>query len=181
MKSKRAQLLNLIKRKALKFGTITLSSGKKSDWYVDLRLITLDPEGSYLVSELLFELLKNEKIDALGGLTLGADPICGAFAATSFRHNNPISTFIVRKEPKKHGRMRRIEGHLKKGSKVAIVDDVATTGSSLLKTIEVVREEGCKVVKVITIVDREEGAKEKLAEKGYPLISLFSKKDFLEK
>lgn len=178
-KEKKERLLNLIKKKALKFGPITLASGKKSDWYADLRLITLDSEGAYLVSELLFELLKGEKIGALGGLMLGADPICGAFAATSFMHDKPIPTFIVRKEPKKHGQMRRIEGPLKKGSSVVIVDDVATTGSSLLKAIDAVEEEGCKVIKVITIIDREEGAKEKLAERGYSLISLFTKKDFL--
>lgn len=181
-KKRKQELLNLIKKNALKFSSITLSSGKKSDWYVDLRLITLHPKSSYLIAEILFDSLKDERIDALGGLTLGADPICGAFSAFSFMKGKPISSFIVRKEPKKHGMMKLIEGPLKKKSKVAIIDDVATTGTSLLKTIETVEKEAnCKVVKVFCIVDREEGAKEKLAEKGYKLESIFTKKDVLGK
>ncbi len=175
----KGRLLTLIKKKALKLGLITLSSGKKSNWYVDLRLITLDSEGAYLIGKILYAFLENEKIDALGGPTMGADPLCGAFAVVSYLHNTPISTFIIRKEPKKHGRLLQIEGSLKKGSKVVIVDDVSTSGGSLLKAIDVVEKEGCEVIKVVTILDREEGAKEKLAQAGYQLSSIFTKKDLL--
>ena len=144
-----------------------------------MRLITLDSEGAYLVGKILFYLLEEEDIDALGGPSMGADPICGSFAAISHLHSTPVSTFIIRKEPKKHGRMKQIEGPLKKGDRVVIVDDVSTSGGSLLKAIQVVEKEGCKVVKVITILDRGEGAKEKLSQAGYNLSSIFTKKDLL--
>ena len=180
IEKEKKRLLQLIKKKALKLGSITLSSGKKSNWYVDLRLITLDAEGAYLIGKILFELLKGEDIDALGGPTIGADPICGSFATISHLNNTSISTFIIRKNPKKHGRMRQVEGPLKEGNKVVIIDDVSTSGGSLIKAIQVVEGENCKVLKIITIVDREEGAKEKLSQEGYNLTSIFSKKDLLE-
>lgn len=177
MEDKKSRLLELIKKEALFKGNFVLASGKKSDYYIDLRLITLHPEGTCLIAEILFDLLKNENIDSLGGLTLGADPICGAFSAISYLKGKPTPSFIVRKEEKIHGKRKTIEGPLKRGSRVAVVDDVATTGRSLIKAIKAVTEEGCEIVKVITIVDREEGAKERLAGEGYELLSIFNKKD----
>ena len=174
---KKEKLLELIKEKALVVGEIKLASGKTSNYYIDCRKITLDPLGVYLTAEILFDKLKDDDIHALGGLTLGADPICGAFAVVSYLNNKPIQTFIVRKELKKHGTMKAIEGNLEPKSKVAIVDDVATTGGSIIKTIKAVEEQGCTVQRVIVLVDREEGAKENLAEKGYKLESIFSRKD----
>jgi len=173
------RLLTLIKKDALSILPVKLSSGKESNYYVDCRLITLNPAGSLLLAEILFEMLKEEQIDAFGGPTLGADPVCGALSALSQQKGRPIPCFIVRKEPKPHGKGKWIEGPLKPGSKVAIFDDVATTGNSLLKAIKAAEGEGCKVAKVIVLVDREEGAREKLAEEGYKLEAIFTKKTSL--
>jgi orotate phosphoribosyltransferase len=174
----RRQLLELIKKDAVyKGGEYVLSSGKKSSYYIDMRLITLSSVGAYLIANILFDELKNDDIDAIGGLTLGADPIAAAYAAISFQRGKPTQAFIVRKEEKKHGKNRLIEGPLKKGAKTVIVDDVATTGGSLLKAIDAVEKEGGTVVKVISLVDRGLGASEELAKKGYGLHSLYSLKD----
>jgi len=174
---KKHRLLELIKKDALFKGDYTLSSGKKSNYYIDLRQITLSSEGAYLIAEIFFDLLKDEDVDAVGGLTMGADPISGALAAISYLRGKPMHAFIVRKEEKKHGKTKAVEGPLKKGDRVAVVDDVATTGGSILKAIEAVEKEGGEVVKVLSIVDREEGARQELAARGYALFSLFSKKD----
>lgn len=179
--NKRKRLLELIKQEALSIKPIILSSGKKSDYYIDCRLITMHPEGAALIADIFFDMLADKEVDALGGLTIGADPIAGAFAAISFQRNRPIPTFIVRKEQKKHGTQKLVEGPLKKGMKVAIVDDVATSGGSLLSAIFAVEEFGCKVVSVMVVVDRMEGGKEALSEKGYKLESIFSKDDLLKK
>jgi orotate phosphoribosyltransferase len=173
----RLRLLELIKKEALFKGDYTLSSGKKSSYYIDLRLITMSAEGAYLIANILFDELKDENIDAIGGLTLGADPIASAYAAISFLRGKPSSAYIIRKEEKKHGKAKLIEGPLKKGARVVIVDDVATSGGSLVKAIDAVEKAGCKVVKVMSIVDRNEGASIELAKRGYSLQSLYNLKD----
>jgi len=167
----------LIKKEALFKGDYVLSSGKKSSYYIDLRLITLSSEGAYLIANLLYDELKDKSIDAIGGLTMGADPIAAAYAAISFERGKGASAFIIRKEEKKHGKARLIEGPLKKGARVVIVDDVATSGGSLIKAIDAVETAGCKVVKVMSLVDREEGASSELKKKGYELHSLYNLKD----
>jgi orotate phosphoribosyltransferase len=175
--NQRNQLLELIKKEAVFKGDYTLSSGKKSSYYIDLRLITMSAEGAYLIANILFDELKDENIDAIGGLTLGADPIASAYAAISFLRGKPSSAYIIRKEEKKHGKAKLIEGPLKKGARVVIVDDVATSGGSLVKAIDAVEKAGCKVVKVMSIVDRNEGASIELAKRGYSLQSLYNLKD----
>ena len=177
LKKEKSRLLEILKNKALKKEETELSSGRKSDYYLDGKLVTLDPEGAYLVAKIIIELLKGEQIDGIGGLTIGADPIVSAVAAISYGEGFPIPAFIVRNGHKKHGMMKIIEGCLKKDSNVVIVDDVVTTGSSIFKAISEVEKEGCKVVKVIAIVDRLEGAKERFAEKGYTFISIFTRED----
>jgi orotate phosphoribosyltransferase len=152
---------------ALLHGEFTLSSGKKSDHYFEGKRLTLHPEGAYLIGKEVLDRLEGTGIDAVGGLVMGAFPIITAVAVESFQEGRPIPTFIVREQPKEHGTRRKIEGHLKKGSKVAIVDDVITTGGSVLKAIKAVEEEGCKVEKVIVIVDRNEGGSELLKNEGY--------------
>jgi orotate phosphoribosyltransferase len=179
--NKKERLLELIKQEALSIKPIILSSGKKSDYYIDCRLITMHPEGAALIADIFFDMLKDKKIDALGGLTMGADPIAGAFAAVSFQRGRPIPTFIVRKEQKKHGTQKLVEGPLKTGMKVAIVDDVATSGGSLLAAIKGVEESGCSVAAVMVVVDRMEGGAEALAEKGHVLESIFTRDDLLRK
>jgi orotate phosphoribosyltransferase len=173
----RSRLLELIKKEALFKGDYTRSSGKKSSYYIDLRLITMSSEGAYLIANILFDELKDENIDSIGGLTLGADPIASAYAAISFLRGKPASAFIIRKEEKKHGKAKLIEGPLKKGARVVIIDDVATSGGSLVKAIDAAEKEGCKVVKVMSLVDRNEGASSELAKRGYSLHSIYGLKD----
>jgi len=157
------ELKNLLKETgAVKFGEFTLSSGKKSDFYVDCRKVTLHPQGAKLIGKIILDKIKNLKVDAIGGLTLGADPITSAVVALG-----NIPGFIVRKKAKEHGTQQKIEGIIKSGWNVVIVEDVATTGASALQAIEAAEAVGAKVVKVISVVDREEGAAEALKAYGF--------------
>ena len=157
------RLKQLIREKAYRKGHFVLASGQVSDYYVDARKITLDPEGVFLVGELFFELLqKAAPLDAVGGLTLGADPIVSAIALTSFLHKAPIKVFIVRKEVKTHGTSKLVEGaDLSRGNRVVLVDDVLTTGGSIIEAAKKLEELGVKIIKAICIVDRREKEKRK--------------------
>ncbi|MEW6203539.1 MAG: orotate phosphoribosyltransferase [bacterium] len=157
----RARLRELLIEKAVRFGEFTLTSGRKSTHYIDGKQITLDAEGAFLTACVVLDHLCDVEFDALGGPTLGADPIVGAAAAESYRRGKPILVFIVRKEPKKHGTGQFIEGSLPPGSSVVLIDDVVTSGGSLLRAARVVEEMDCRVVKLIALVDRME---EKLPE-----------------
>jgi len=180
----RERLLDLLKQKAHTRGKVILTSGKESDFYIDCRPVTLHPEGAYLVGKLLFERLQDsrEAVQGVGGMTMGADPIATAVSLISFLEGRPVPAFIIRKEPKKHGRGLWIEGinNLPEGTAVAIVEDVVTTGGSTIKAIERAKEEGLKVVQVLALVDREEGGKENLKKLGYDLEALFTRRDFLD-
>ena len=179
LKELKVSLLALLKKDAFKKGRFVLSSGKISNYYLDGRIITLTPRGAFLVASIILDLIKDKNIDAIGGPTLGADPIVGAIAALSYIRKKPMDTFIVRKSSKQHGRMRQIEGPpLKRNSKVILVDDVATTGKALIEAKEVLNKENIKVDSAIVIVDREEGAKDNLYREGIRLISIFQAKDF---
>ncbi|MCM8771776.1 MAG: orotate phosphoribosyltransferase [Candidatus Omnitrophica bacterium] len=180
MEEIKEKLKRIIIEKGIFFKEVILSSGKKSDFYIDCRIITLSGEGLYLVSKIIFEMIKDENVDAIGGLTLGADPIVSGVSLISYLEGKPIYGFIVRSQTKEHGMGKLIEGNIREGWKVAIVDDVATTGSSLIKAIEAVEKYRCIVKKVICIVDREEGAKEALEKKGYKLESIFTKSILLD-
>jgi len=177
VKNMKDRLLEIIKERALFLGTRKLASGKMSNCYIDGKLITCDPEGLYLTGKIILSMLGDEKIDAIGGMTIGADPIASSVAVLSYLENRPVRSFIVRSVQKDHGMGKLIEGHLKKGWSVVIVDDVVTTGGSVLKAIKAVEEAGGVVRKVIAIVDRLEGAKEALSEKNIPLESIFTKAD----
>jgi len=175
------QLLKLLKKKAVKTGKIKLSSGKISNFYVDGRLITLSPEGAWLIANIMLEMIRGKKIHAIGGLTLGADPITGAIACMAYIKKIPIKTFIVRKVKKEHGMQRQIEGpQLRRGERAAIVDDVATTGSSLIEAKEALEGIGVKADLAIVIVDRQEGAIRNLKKSGIKLLSIFKKKDLIK-
>ena len=152
---------------ALLHGKFTLSSGKKSDHYYDGKQLTLHPEGAYLIGEEILGRLAGIDVDAVGGLVMGAIPIVTAVALVSHQEGKPIPAFLVREEPKEHGTRKKIEGQFRKGSKVAIIDDVITGGNSVKKAIEAVEAEGCEVVKVIVIVDRKEGGSERLRKERY--------------
>lgn len=179
MEELKERLKKIILEKGVVFKEVILSSGKKSNFYIDCRVITLSPEGIYLVSKIIFEMIKDENVDAIGGLTLGADPIVSGVSLISYIEKKPINAFIVRNVQKEHGMGKIIEGNLKEGENVVIVDDVATTGSSIIKAIDVVENYKCKIKKVICIVDREEGAKEEIEKRGYELNSIFKKSDLI--
>jgi orotate phosphoribosyltransferase len=177
----RERLLELVRKRALRVGKITLSSGKVSDYYVDAREVVLDPEWAYLTGKLMLDMI-NPKAVAVAGMTLGADPIVTAISVVGHIEGRDLSALIIRKEPKKHGTQKFVEGPtLPGGSKVAVVDDVVTTGSSLVKSIERLRNEGYEPIQVVAILDREEGGSEKLKEAGYELESIFTRADLLVK
>ena len=167
------RLKQILIEKSYRQGTFTLTSGKTSDFYIDGKQTTLDAEGAYLCGKLLFELISAEQdvIQAVGGMTLGADPLVTAVSVVSFLERAPIPAFIVRKEAKGHGTSNYIEGlkNLPAGGRVALIEDVVTTGGTLLKVIERVEAAGFSVGLVVTVVDRQEGGAENLARAGYPL------------
>jgi len=175
------ELRDILRRKSLRVGDFTLSSGKKSSYYLDCRMTTLDPRGALLIARLILERMRTNKVraDAIGGLTMGADPIATAVAVVSGLEDMPISAFIVRKETKGHGTQRAIEGFDgKAGSRVIVVDDVCTTGDSILRAAEKAEEAGYEVVATFCVVDREEGGTE-LIGKRYPFYPLFTAKELL--
>jgi orotate phosphoribosyltransferase len=179
--NRREQLANLLREKSLKRGEFTLASGKKSDYYLDCRLTTLDPEGAlhtgYCVLELLDQM--GVKPDAIGGLSMGADPVVSAAIVVSAIEKRPLQGFLVRKEAKGHGRKKQIEGmEVTEGKRVVIVDDVCTTGGSTLEAIGAAEREGCEVIAVISIVDREQGGSEMLRQK-YKYGTVFTARELL--
>ena len=142
----------------------TLASGRKSNYYFNCKPTTLDPEGMNLIGAIVFDVLKDTNVTAAGGLTLGADPIANAVSVISYQKGKPIKSFIVRKDVKDHGTKSAIEGNVRPGEKVAIIDDVITTGASTITAIEQARKEGLNVELVITLIDREEGGKENILQ-----------------
>lgn len=161
-------------------GRFTLASGKESDYYIDARRTTLHPEGVYLVGEIFLEEIKRDSgITAVGGPTMGADPIVGSLLSACHRHSYPLGGFLVRKQEKDHGTGKLIEGNLRAEDKAAIVEDVVTTGGSVVKAINAVRDIGAEVGKALVIVDREEGAREKLSGMGVEFYSIFKISELL--
>jgi len=152
---------------ALMRGEFTLASGKKSDYYFEGKRLTLTPEGSYLVGKTVFDELADVGVAAIGGVATGGYPMATSAALVSHLEGKPITSFIVKDETKEHGTKRKIEGHLPEGSRVAIVDDVITTGGSVIRAIGVAEAANCTVVKVIVLVDRHQGGSDKLKQSGY--------------
>lgn len=175
----RQRLKEILLTKSYRKGSFTLTSGKKSDFYIDCKQTTLDAEGGYLCGRLLYEVLNGSAnaIEAVGGMTLGADPLVTAVSLVSWLDKQPIPAFIVRKEAKGHGTGNYLEGksNLKSGCTVALLEDVVTTGGTLIKVIKRVEDEGYKVGLVATLVDREEGGARELAKAGYPLQAVFTR------
>ncbi len=173
---KTTELIELIKVKSLQFGDFTLSSGAKSTYYIDCRKTTMSAHGLTLIGELGLELIHNEGWNpaAVGGLTLGADPVSYAIARASDNGGRIIDAFTVRKQPKAHGTRSAIEGCFPKTGSVVIIEDVVTSGASALKAIEVALDAGVAVNGVLTVVDREGGGVEAIREAGYRCVSLVS-------
>lgn len=181
MDKDRERLRAVIIEKSYRKRQVTLTSGRVSDFYIDGKQTTLCAEGAYLVGKVMFDLIKKSpvKAEGVGGMTLGADPMVAAISVVSYLEGDPLQAFIIRKEPKGHGTASWIEGkqNLPPGAAVAIVEDVVTTGGTLLKAIERAESEGLKVVQILALVDRNEGGRELLREKGYELNSVFVRQD----
>jgi orotate phosphoribosyltransferase len=175
------ELAEIVRKRSLRIGDFTLSSGKKASYYLDCRMTTLDPRGAFLIARLLLAKMRqlNIKVDAVGGLTLGADPMAAAVAVVSGIEGEPLPGFIVRKEAKGHGMQRYIEGwDGAPGSRVVIVDDVCTSGDSIIKAAELTEKAGYRVVATFCVVDREEGGTQAIASR-YPFYPLFTAKQLL--
>lgn len=163
----KARLTELIYERSFKYSeepTFKLVSGRMSNYYVNCKAVTLHPEGMYLIGNIIFDMIKELPVAGIGGLTLGADPIANAVAYTSYLKGRPIEAFVVRKTAKSHGTMQWVEGNVKPGDNVVILDDVITTGKSTIEAIERAKENGLNVIKVIALVDRQEGGYEAVAE-----------------
>lgn len=165
---------------ALVKGEVTLASGRKSDFYFDCRKVTLDQEGAHLAAEVMLEEIRKLGATAVGGMSIGADPLVSTIGSVAYAQGIELKLFYVRKEPKKHGMRRLIEGPgLEKNDKAVIVEDVTTSGGSAMKAVNAVRDEfGAEVLAVVTIVDRQEGAERALAENGTKLVSVFKAEEF---
>jgi orotate phosphoribosyltransferase len=174
--NERRRLLDLLVQRSYAEGRFTLASGAESSAYVDARLTTMHAEGQALVGRLGLAAIRDAgwRPDAVGGLTMGADPIAYAIAHASAFTGEPVHAFSVRKEPKAHGRGRRVEGCLEPGHRAVVVEDVLTTGGSALRACQAVSEVGATVVGVLVLVDREEGGRAALETAGYPVRALFT-------
>jgi len=168
------ELATLLASRSARRGDFVLSSGRRSDLYVDARLTTMSPDGLVIIGHLGLESINamGWSADSVGGLTLGADPVSYAIAFASQLANSPIRAFTVRKEAKKHGTGQRIEGPFRSGDRVVVVEDVVTTGGSARDAAEVIRAAGGVPVGVLAVVDREEGGREMLESLGLPVVSL---------
>ncbi len=174
----RAALKQLIADRALKFGEFTLASGRKASYYLDGKQVTLDSAGARLIGLGLLELIEANLPDAVGGMSIGADPITAAVLTAAGEKRLPLRGFMVRKEPKGHGMQRYLEGPVEAGQRAVIVEDVVTTGGSSLLAIERAEAFGLKITGVLAIIDRMEGGAEAFKSRGYPFQSLFSIRDF---
>jgi len=171
----RLRLAELIQEHALKLGDFTLASGQKSTYFIDGKLVTLQSEGAYCLARCILDMIEGSEVEAVGGMSLGADPIAGAVAALAGAEGKSLLAFLVRKEQKDHGTRKQVEGPLPEGAKVIMLEDVVTTGGSTLDAIEAMeREKKAQVLGVVAMVDRLQGARENLAAKGYELQSVFT-------
>lgn len=184
--SKREQLIAFIKERSFKQSSrqiFKLSSGEKSNFYFNLKTTTYSAKGQYLIGALVYNKIQRLKLKpkAIGGLTLGADPVAMATAHYSFRKKNPIQAFVIRKEPKQHGMKLQIEGNVKAGDRVIIIDDVVTTGQSTIKAIEIAEKAKLKIIAVIILLDRcEQNGRGNIEKYGYPVYSILTVKDFIK-
>jgi orotate phosphoribosyltransferase len=181
------ELLELLTRNSVFQGSFTLASGAQSDLYIDARLTTLDPRGAHLVGQIGWKLVKEnaaklgKSIDAIGGLTMGADPVALSIglAALADDSHSALQVFTVRKSAKIHGRQKLIEGNFAKGDSVVVVDDVITTGGSTQQAIDTIEAAGGRIAFVLVLVDRQEGGREKIEKPGYTVVPIFTRADLI--
>jgi orotate phosphoribosyltransferase len=177
------RLSDLLIEKSIKYSdtpVFKLASGRMSDFYVDCRKVTHNAEGKYLIGNMIFSLIQALPVTAIGGLTMGADPIASAVAYTAFLNKRAINSFVIRKERKEHGLKKLVEGDVQAGDRVVIVDDVITTGGSTIKAIEAARDEGLEVLRAVVLVDREEGGREEILKYISSVEELFTKTELME-
>jgi orotate phosphoribosyltransferase len=177
------RLVRLIHDKAFKYSeepVFKLVSGRMSNYYFNCKTVTLHPEGMYLIGNIVFDMIRDSGARGIGGLTLGADPIADAVAYTSYIKNSPIESFVIRKTAKAHGTMQWIEGNMSAGDKVAIVDDVITTGKSTIEAITKAKEGGLEIVKVIALVDRQEGGRENIEAIGHKVETIVTREEVMK-
>ena len=183
--SAKDDLKTMLLEKSVRTGDFTLASGKKSDLYVDCRVTALDNKGAHWIGQAGWDLVLGKieaeglEVDAIGGMTMGADPISLVVGMASSEHEKALQVFTVRKEPKGHGRGKQIEGNFKEGDRVVVVDDVITTGGSTLKAIEASRAAGGEVVFCLVLVDREEGGRPAIEADGVPVVSIFTRRELI--
>lgn len=176
----RDQLKALLLQKSVISGReFKLASGRTSNFYVDARITTLDAEGAYLCGKIFLDMLKDFQVDAVGGYSIGADPIVTSIAVLSYLERQPVPAFIIRKEAKTHGTGKAIEGNFPDNGRVAIFDDVITSGGSILRGARQVESQGGKVEVVMAVIDREEGGREAIESAGYQFLSIFTKQDLV--
>jgi orotate phosphoribosyltransferase len=181
------ELLDILIRNSACRGNFTLASGAQSDLYIDARLTTLDPRGARLIGQVGWKLIKEYatklggQIDAIGGLTMGADPVAVSIALAALSDEPPalLQAFVVRKSVKAHGRQKLIEGNFSEGNSVVVIDDVITTGGSTLQAIEAIEEAGGRVSFVLVLVDREEGGREAIEKHGHKVVTFFTRTDLI--
>lgn len=175
------RLARLLLQKSYVEGEITLTSGRKSDYYFDCKQTALHPEGAWLVGKLMLQALTGIQVDGVGGMTLGADPLVSAVTVVSYLEGRPLPGFIVRKKAKGHGTGQYLEGlaNFAQGAKVAVLEDVVTTGGSVLTACDRIREAGLEVATIVTVLDRQEGGTEAVTDAGYELKALFTRKELL--
>ena len=175
---KRQKLLAIIRRASLLQGReFRLTSGGSSNFFIDLKKTMLDPEGASLLADLLFDKIRTENVDCIGGMETGAIPIIAVVCMRSWPEK-PVKGFFIRKEAKGHGTDQRVDGPLDRGSRVILFEDVTTTGSSLMRAVDQTRQFQCTVLKVIAVVDRLEGAVENFRKAGIIFEALFTRRDF---
>ena len=178
----RKRLAEIILEKSFRYSDdppFTLASGRTSNYYFNCKPTTLNPEGMNLIGSILFDMLRNVDVCAAGGLTLGADPIANALSLISYQQGKPIKSFIIRKDVKAHGTKSAVEGDVKSGEKVVIIDDVITTGGSTITAIERAREAGLDIELVIALIDREEGGRENIAKYVDRIESVFTRSEIM--
>ncbi|MBI5101232.1 MAG: orotate phosphoribosyltransferase [Nitrospirae bacterium] len=176
------RLIELVLEKAFKYSeepVFRLVSGRMSNYYFNCKAVTLNPEGMHLIGNIIFGMIEGSGAKGIGGLTLGADPIADAVAYTSYLKSAPVEAFVVRKTAKAHGTMQWVEGNVQKGDGVVIVDDVITTGKSTIEAIEKAREAGLEIIRVIALVDRQEGGRENIETLGYRVEPVITKDEVM--
>jgi len=181
MQNLKQRLARILLERSYREGEFTLASGRRSDYYFDCRITALHPEGSWLIGNLFNELLKDVDVVGVAGMTLGADPLIAATTVLSWERGRPLAGLIVRKEAKGHGTGQYVEGlaNFRPGDRVAMLEDVVTTGGSLLRACERVRDAGLDVAAVCAVLDREEGGREAIEAAGYELRALFTRPQLL--